>query len=525
MLNAFCCCPTPATSVSHSPFALAQKMQSIRLLVTVALVLATIAAASKSNPLDDYVNLPDNSFSFTNTGVVRQGSGWTAYIYNMTSQTWLNASFSDHSVWWHFLAVVVPANVPAANISSAFLYITSGSSASAVPSATDRHLGLAASVAVAAGLPAAVLYQVPNQPIVYPGDPFPNFPRSEDASIAYTWSKYLTDPSPNPFWVLQLPMTKAAVRAMDAVQQIIPTLVPDASIGKFFVSGASKRGWVAWLTAAVDKRVAGVVPLVLSALDVAAFFHRQQEFYGGWTFLLSDYYKMNIMALVDSPAFATMTSFIDPIRLRKRLTMPKLFIAAVGDEFQMPDDTRYWSNEMPGEMNQLVLKNADHTLATAIGNVTTAMATFVQALRLNVTRPKYSWRICEQTGAITVKTQKHWLPHTVTVYYADSPSNVSAGRRDFRWAAVNATPCTPYLGACLRTVPWLSADATQDGKIFTATMPLPAAGLWRGFLLELRWNNTGGVSDFVFTSPVSVIPNTTPFPECTGAACQLLPLC
>lgn len=58
------------------------------------------------------------------------------------------------------------------------------------------------------------------------------------------------------------PMTKSVIRAMDTVQAWASEY-HQQDIRKFVVVGASKRGWTAWLTAAVDSRVVAIAPIVI----------------------------------------------------------------------------------------------------------------------------------------------------------------------------------------------------------------------------------------------------------------------
>eukprot|EP00058_Branchiostoma_floridae_P004654 XP_002590142.1 hypothetical protein BRAFLDRAFT_126052 [Branchiostoma floridae] len=90
--------------------------------------------------------------------------------------------------------------------------------------------------------------------------------RSEDAIIAYTWKHFLDNPD-QPDWLLRNPMTKAAVRAMDTVQDFVKKMTGNQP-EKFLVAGASKRGWTTWTTAAVDKRVFAIVPIVMDLLNM-----------------------------------------------------------------------------------------------------------------------------------------------------------------------------------------------------------------------------------------------------------------
>ena len=74
------------------------------------------------------------------------------------------------------------------------------------------HLG---QIAVRDGYPfrlqvtCTVLFQIPNQPIVFADDPSQR-QRSEDALIAWTWHHFITINSSEPYWLARLPMTKVS---------------------------------------------------------------------------------------------------------------------------------------------------------------------------------------------------------------------------------------------------------------------------------------------------------------------------
>eukprot|EP00331_Platyophrya_macrostoma_P032151 CAMPEP_0176444884 /NCGR_PEP_ID=MMETSP0127-20121128/23338_1 /TAXON_ID=938130 /ORGANISM="Platyophrya macrostoma, Strain WH" /LENGTH=507 /DNA_ID=CAMNT_0017830497 /DNA_START=68 /DNA_END=1591 /DNA_ORIENTATION=+ len=500
-------------------------MLSSCVVVVVALFtlsVSFVASEAALTPLDEYVARNDGCFHFENLNVTRGGNGWTAYAWNLTSQCWLDGSITSRPVWWHTLMVVIPHDVNESTTSAA-LYITGDNNdVGHIPSDDDEDLIITAELAVASRIPAATLYQVPNQPITFFYDPWHKENRVEDDAIAITWWRYIQNTS-DADYVLELPMTKAGVKALDALTSILPTYVLNAPTD-FYVAGASKRGWTTWLVGAVEAaakgRVKGIIPIVLDALNLVEFAHRQYQFFGAWTFALQPYRDVNFTGSLDTPEVASLMLLIDPYFYRDRLTMPKLAINAGGDEFQMPDDHRYWAHDMPGEMNLLMVKNAEHTMATGVVEVLQGAGAFVQALTANYPRPNYTWSIDNDTGRITVVADQK--PTSVSVAYSFSGEGVSAGRRDFRWAALNTSLCLiKVLGACVRVLPWktTSSNLTQiDDYTFSALLDTPTEG-WVAFFIEMQFANPTGPDDFYITSAASVLPNTRPFPDCHGSEC------
>jgi len=379
---------------------------------------------------------------------------------------------------------------------------------------------------VGTGTIGAALFQVPNQPIGFPADPWHDMHRTEDAAIAISWWLFAQQPT-KPEWLLYLPMTKAAVRALDTLAAVAPKVLPAGyqPITSFVVAGASKRGWTTWLTGAVDKRVKGMIPIVLDALHVHSFIHREIRYLSALSFAMQDYIHANITSFMDTPVFTQLCSIIDPYYYLQRYTMPKLAINAVGDEFQMPDDQRHWAHDAPAPMHLLMVKNAEHAMVTgifeAVHSAIAFVATIVQPPEMKAKAPTYNWWIENGTGAIHVVASEPM--GTVDIAWADSPLDVSTGKRDFRWAALNVSFCPiKVFGGCIRPIIWQTTKQylTQiNNTYWVARMPLPDEGRWRAFIMEIKFANKWSNETYWFTSPTSVIPNTAPFPDCTGLEC------
>ncbi len=310
--------------------------------------------------LDDYVDKPDTNYAFE---VVREeeGPGYTAVFVNMTSQQWLTPQLVSRSIWFHGLVIMIPHKI--VDDEHAFLYITGGGNDNPdniFCKLTDEDCALGGALALASGTVSAVLFQIPNAHIVFSEDPS-HQRRSEDAIIAWTWFHFINNPQDSE-WLLRLPMTKASVRAMDTVQEVVSKRL-GKNIEKFCVAGASKRGWTTWTTTIVDTRVIGSIPMVMDLLNFVNSTHHHYRALGGWTFAFSDYYQLNFTGELDNPGTQLMADIIDPYNYKDRLTMPMMLMTSSGDEFFMPDDSHWYFKELIQPKFMRVVGNAEHSLA------------------------------------------------------------------------------------------------------------------------------------------------------------------
>ena len=217
--------------------------------------------------LEDYVHQPDTNFAWRVRETMDR-TGLHITTLDLISQQWHGC------VWKHTLYIAEPRTVR--NPSVVFLRVAAGASNGYIP--TARQL------AEQSGTRVAVLTDVPNQPL------FQNL--REDALIAYTFDQYLKTGDAS--WPLLLPMTKSAVRAMDAVQEWAQR-ERRQKVERFVVSGASKRGWTTWLTGAADPRVCAIAPMVIDMLNMKAQTQWSQRVYGGQSEKIGNYTKLGLI--------------------------------------------------------------------------------------------------------------------------------------------------------------------------------------------------------------------------------------
>ncbi len=330
-------------------------------MVSVALVMS---ASAWAQPVMDYVNAPDDSFAWEVTGE-KQLAGTTVTQMKVTSQTWRGIS------WEHRVNVVVPDDC--ADPSIGLMMITGGSPG-------GKELMLLSSAARMISAPVVLLGDIPNQPL-FDG-------LKEDALIAYTFEKYLETGEED--WPLLFPMTKAAVKTMDAVEAFTAEQW-EQPIESWITTGASKRGWTTWFTGAVvTDRLEGIIPLVYDNLDLPAQMAHHMEAWGEYSHMIHDYTERGLQELLQTEAGAGLSEAVDPYTLRDRVTVPKLIVTGSNDPYWPLDAANLYWDELPDPKYILYVPNAGHGLPD-INRVINAEVGFFKAASGRVPLPEPTW--------------------------------------------------------------------------------------------------------------------------------------
>ncbi len=450
-------------------------------LAGVGLLAAFAAAprAGRETALDRYVHGPDPAYHWELAKTISgNGNGYQAFVIDLTSQSWRKPGEVDRNVWKHWLTVIKPDKVTSP---TAFLFITGGNNGDPAP---DKPNPILADMAATSGSVTAELRMVPNQPLAFPDDG--NKPLVEDEFISYTWDKFLHGGDDQ--WPARLPMTTSAVRAMDTVTAFCAGAGHcGPAVDRFVVAGGSKRGWTTWTTAAVDKRVVAIEPLVIDLLNVEASFDHHWRVYGFWAPAIKDYEDRHVMEWQGSQRYRELMTIVEPFSYRERLTMPKYIVNAAGDQFFLPDSSQFYFDDLQGEKYLRYIPNADHSLKDS--DVGESMIAFYDSVVKGTPRPRFSWNMGKD-GTVRVTTSGK--PSQVQLWQATNPE-----KRDFRLETIGKA--------------YHATELKGDGGVYVVKVPRPAKG-FTAYFVELTFPS-GGKYPFKFTTQVWVTPDILPYPK------------
>jgi len=425
--------------------------------------------------LDDYIKKPDSSYKWE---VVSEttADGMKLIVIDMISQTWRTPQEVNRTQWQHWVKIAIPDQLQS---DTGFLMIGGGSNREgAKPNGPNEMI---VQIAKKTGSVVAELGMVPNEPLTFHND---GQKRSEDDLIGYTWDQYIK--TGDPTWAARNPMVKSAIRAMDTITAL---LAADAggnrTVDKFVVAGGSKRGWTTWL-AGLDDRVVAIIPIVIDVINADLSMRHHFQAYGFWAPAVGNYVQHKIMERINHPRVQELYHLVDPWYYRHRLKKPKFIVNASGDQFFLPDSSRFYFDGLLGEKHLRYVPNADHGLkgSDAIESITA----FYALILAGKERPEYSWTN-EDDGSIKVTTKD--VPEQVLLWQATNPE-----ARDFRLESLGPK----YTSTVLHD---------RGNGVYVGNVKKPTKG-WTAYYIEMKFDAGIGIPIKMSTG-VRVLPDVLPY--------------
>lgn len=416
-------------------------LPAVVLMLGAAPLWAVPAENIAADPLRDYVARADPATTWTerSRGSYR-GAQYRELV--LTSQQWRG------TLWRHQLFVLHPPNAEPGR--PALLYVAGGSWRPAFLEPPDDPAGVPAGIGAWARLagtlraPVAVLMQVPFQPL------FGQL--REDDLLAFTLDQYLQTGAPD--WPLLLPMVKATITAMDAVDELSRREWQHPTEG-FLLTGASKRGWMTWLAAAADPRIVALAPMVFDMVHMDQQLALQEATWGFAALELLAYTSRQLPRRLLTPRGRQLLGIVDPWAYRDQLTQPKLIVLATNDAYWPADALNLYWDGLPGPRNVLYLPNDRHVpdgLPRLFAGLTALHRSVVEQEAL----PQLRWRFS--------------AAGTRAVLRVDPGVYRARARQARAWVA--RAPTRDFRGAV-----WRAKDMTADADgSYRFRTPLPAQG-------------------------------------------------
>lgn len=296
-------------------------------MLTACVLLVCGLQSGVPKELNQYVFKPDESFSWSRKTIDGHEG------FELLSQTWKGAP------WKHDIVLIQPDRP--AELGAMIIEVTGWE-----PNQTDYKYGKM--LADASGLPVAILFQMPNQPIDG---------REEDDLIAHTFEQYFMTGDAE--WPVLFPMVKSVVRTMDMLEEALKG--SSQPIKKFFITGASKRGWTAWLTGATkDKRIVGIAPAVFDNLGFVTQLERQQEYWNAYSPMIADYTDRGLQDLLGTEPGKKLIRMVDPLSYLPAISVPTLVLTGTNDPFWTVDSLQVYWDKMLMPKSALAIPNAGH---------------------------------------------------------------------------------------------------------------------------------------------------------------------
>ncbi|RKX40190.1 MAG: PhoPQ-activated pathogenicity, partial [Verrucomicrobia bacterium] len=181
-----------------------------------------------------------------------------------------------------------------------------------------------------------------------------------------------------------------------------------------------------------------------------------------------------------------LSGIVDPYSYIDRLDMPKLVINGSGDQFFLPDSSRFYFHDLIGQKSLRYVPNADHGLN---GSAHDSLAAFYLSILNSQPMPEFSWSISPEGGRIVVKSST--TPVEVKMWQAENGT-----ARDFRLETIGPV--------------WHSTPLAENNNgEYVASLDIPAKG-WAAFFVELTFAANQGMTHML-TTDISIVPDRLPY--------------
>lgn len=486
---------------------------------------ATYCYSKMSEVLGCFLSYNDGVYKYKFVEENNDNPDLTIKTYLLDSQKWPVETYQDipSTVWQHKLVFYIPKKILHSTV---LLYVNGGRNRNIDGSEewlSSKEQVDYASIALTNKAPVVELQTVPNQYLF-----FNNQPVKEDQILAYTYKKFMDNPLDNAYLPGHLPMAKSVVKAMDAVQEILKQ-GKGIEVTGFVLSGASKRGWAVWLAALGDDRVEAIIPIVIDVLNVQKSLSYICQSYGGvCPPALKDYEQQGIKKMLGSKDFAKLMMIEDPYsylrddydgKYTERFAIPKYIINASGDDFFVPDSSKWYFKKLPGgDANYIrYLPNAMHyfkgnPICDSTGSlkaINEALSSYFHFILNKVSLPRVRWSFdqdkIEVTSSKRPKVVKLWVAHngsTRDFRFINSYSKVHLMFRKMFYKFSGSMGDNCYTE---KIIPF-DCEKNTSCKV-QVFLPQFKKG-WQASFVELHYDIKG--TDFVITTEVNITPDVLP---------------
>ncbi|MBZ4767981.1 PhoPQ-regulated protein [Salmonella enterica subsp. enterica serovar Typhimurium] len=430
----------------------------------------------------------------------KQRPGVMLQRFNLNSQTWSPQGVVSPERWQNGVDIYIPDSAREKN---ALVVINNGSNnnGSGTPVApTNFNEEELSRIAIATRTVVISVSNVPNQVLSYQGV---TTPLGEDNSVAYSWKLFIGDTHKYQDASLHIPMAASVSQAFRLAKKELT----QQNINKFIVTGASKRGWAAWLTALSDPDVGAVVPFAMDLLNTQKSLEHMYQSYGkNWPVAFYPYYNQGIDQQVGTDKFARLMRLEDPLTylntdMGDRLKIDKYIINASGDDFYVPDNSHFYYGLLPGSKSLRVVPNSTHNGILSVAEQ--SLITFVNRFQEKQKLPEITENVQSRgDGKKELVVNFSEEPVAILQWTARNPA-----ARDFRYACdikYNSVPVSL---------------ATGDNTL-SISLTTPDSG-WQATYIEATFTDGYVATTQVYITPDEKYPETAP--PSIDASCQTLP--